>query len=68
MAEKLGRTLESAALPRLGERYLRRGPAERDETAAVPEKGVGALGHVRELLPPAGRLGVKRGGVVLANT
>ena len=41
-------------------------PAEAAQAAALAEQGVGALGHVPELLPAYGRFGIKAccGGVV----
>ena len=39
---------------------LRVGVAERDQAAALPEQGIGALGDVPELVPALGRIGVER--------
>ena len=41
------------------ERHLRLEVAQRSQGAALTEEGVGALGHVSELAPALGRLGVE---------
>jgi hypothetical protein len=48
-------------LARFGERSVRGGIAERVETAALAEQGVGAFGDVPKLVPAVGRVGVEAG-------